>query len=37
VKAKFAAHEYPRIVAFADRLPMTATGKVLRRESRSLG
>jgi acetyl-CoA synthetase len=37
VKVKLAAHEYPRIVAFADSLPMTATGKVLRRELRALG
>ena len=37
VKVKLAAHEYPRIVAFTDSLPMTATGKVLRRELRKLG
>jgi acetyl-CoA synthetase len=37
VKVKLAAHEYPRIVQFADSLPMTATGKVLRRELRKLG
>ncbi|HWW46871.1 MAG TPA: acyl-CoA synthetase [Xanthobacteraceae bacterium] len=37
VKVKLAAHEYPRIVQFADNLPMTATGKVLRRELRALG
>ena len=37
VKVKLAAHEYPRFVQFADSLPMTATGKVLRRELRSLG
>jgi acetyl-CoA synthetase len=37
VKVQLAAHEYPRIVQFAESLPMTATGKVLRRELRALG
>ena len=37
VKVQLAAHEYPRHVQFADSLPMTATGKVLRRELRALG
>ena len=37
VKAQLAAHEYPRFVQFTDSLPMTATGKVLRRELRALG
>ena len=37
VKVKLAAHEYPRQVEFAESLPMTATGKVLRRELRSRG
>jgi acetyl-CoA synthetase len=37
VKVQLAAHEYPRFVQFADTLPMTATGKVLRRELRGLG
>jgi len=37
VKVQLAAHEYPRYVQFADSLPMTATGKVLRRELRALG
>jgi acetyl-CoA synthetase len=37
VKVKLAAHEYPRHVAFTDSLPMTATGKVLRRELRARG
>ena len=27
-----AAFKYPRIVAFVDNLPMTATGKILKRE-----
>ena len=37
VKVQLAAHEYPRFVQFADSLPMTATGKVMRRELRALG
>jgi acetyl-CoA synthetase len=37
VKVQLAAHEYPRHIAFTDTLPMTATGKVLRRELRVLG
>jgi acetyl-CoA synthetase len=37
VKVQLAAHEYPRFVQFAESLPMTATGKVLRRELRGLG
>lgn len=37
VKVQLAAHEYPRHVQFTDALPMTATGKVLRRELRTLG
>jgi long-chain acyl-CoA synthetase len=31
-KKQFAAYKYPRIVEFADTLPMTATGKILKRE-----
>jgi len=34
VKTRLAAHEYPRQVAFVDSLPMTATGKIMRRELR---
>ncbi|MFG1320804.1 AMP-binding protein [Xanthobacter autotrophicus] len=37
VKTRLSAHEYPRHVAFADTLPMTATGKILRRELRARG
>jgi acetyl-CoA synthetase len=37
VKVRLAAHEYPRQVEFTDSLPMTATGKVLRRELRARG
>ncbi|MEP6814459.1 MAG: long-chain fatty acid--CoA ligase [Marmoricola sp.] len=31
-KEQMAAYKYPRIVEFADTLPMTATGKILKRE-----
>jgi len=31
VKARLSAHEYPREVAFIDDMPMTTTGKVIRR------
>jgi long-chain acyl-CoA synthetase len=31
-KEQMAAYKYPRIVAFVDSLPMTATGKILKRE-----
>jgi len=31
VKTRLSAHEYPREVAFIDDLPMTTTGKVIRR------
>ncbi len=34
VKARLAAHEYPREVAFVDALPLTTTGKIIRRELR---
>jgi acetyl-CoA synthetase len=37
VKARLAAHEYPRLVEFIDALPMTTTGKVIRRELRRRG
>lgn len=35
VKRRLAAHEYPRIVEYRAELPMTATGKVMRRLLRS--
>ncbi len=35
VKTKLAAHEYPRAVEFVDSLPMTTTGKIMRRELRA--
>jgi acetyl-CoA synthetase len=31
VKTRLAAHEYPREIAFLDQLPMTTTGKIIRR------
>ncbi len=34
VKTRLAAHEYPREIAFVDALPMTTTGKIIRRELR---
>ncbi|CAB3773143.1 acyl-CoA synthetase [Paraburkholderia humisilvae] len=34
VKTRLAAHEYPRIIHFVDDLPLTATGKMIRRELR---
>jgi acetyl-CoA synthetase len=32
VKARLAAHEYPREIEFVDELPMTATGKIMRKK-----
>jgi acetyl-CoA synthetase len=37
VRVRLAAHEYPRQIAFLDALPLTVTGKVLRRELRQRG
>jgi len=31
VRDRLAAHEYPREIAFVTELPMTATGKIMRR------
>jgi acetyl-CoA synthetase len=31
VRTRLSAHEYPREVAFIDELPMTSTGKIIRR------
>ncbi|NBM20638.1 long-chain fatty acid--CoA ligase [Streptomyces sp. GC420] len=31
-KERMAAHKYPRIIEFRDTLPMTSTGKILKRE-----
>ena len=35
VRSRLAAHEYPRIVEFVRELPLTATGKIIRRALRS--
>ena len=37
VRTRLSAHEYPREVAFIDRLPLTTSGKVIRRELRDRG
>jgi acetyl-CoA synthetase len=37
VKSRLSAHEYPREVAFIDEMPMTTTGKVIRRLLRGRG
>ncbi len=34
VKVKLAAHEYPRIIEFVEELPMTTTGKIIRKNLR---
>ena len=34
VKTRLAAHEYPREIAFVESLPMTTTGKIIRRALR---
>ena len=31
-KDQMASYKYPRVVQFVDELPMTATGKILKRE-----
>lgn len=36
VKTRLAAHEYPREVEFIDELPLTATGKIMRKELRKV-
>jgi acetyl-CoA synthetase len=36
VRDRLAAHEYPREIEFVEKLPMTATGKIIRRELREL-
>lgn len=37
VRTRLAAHEFPRAVEFVDSLPMTPTGKIIRRELRQRG
>jgi acetyl-CoA synthetase len=36
VRRRLAAHEYPRRIQFVAELPMTATGKIIRRELRKM-
>ena len=36
VRTRVAAHEYPRKIHFLDELPMTTTGKIIRKELRKL-
>ena len=36
VKTRLAAHEYPREIEFVEELPMTATGKIMRRKLKQL-
>ena len=36
VKVRLAAHEYPREIEFVSELPMTATGKIMRKELKKL-
>ncbi|MCC2113128.1 MAG: acyl-CoA synthetase [Hyphomicrobiales bacterium] len=37
VRERLSAHEYPREIEFVDALPMTTTGKIIRRELRERG
>ena len=37
VRERLGAHEYPRTIEYLDALPLTATGKVMRRELRARG
>jgi len=36
VKTRLAAHEYPREIEFVNELPLTATGKIMRRVLKKL-
>jgi acetyl-CoA synthetase len=36
IKNRLAAHEYPREITFIDELPMTATGKIMRKDLRRM-
>lgn len=36
VKVRLAAHEYPREIEFVNELPMTATGKIMRKDLKKL-
>jgi acetyl-CoA synthetase len=35
VKTRLSAHEYPREVEFLNSLPLTATGKIIRKDLRA--
>ena len=37
VRRELSAHEYPREVAFINAMPMTTTGKIIRRALRERG
>ncbi|RXF75535.1 AMP-binding protein [Hansschlegelia zhihuaiae] len=37
VRQRLSHHEYPREIAFVDQLPLTTTGKIIRRELRGRG
>jgi acetyl-CoA synthetase len=37
VRERLSAHEYPREIEFTDELPMTTTGKIIRRLLRERG
>ena len=37
VRTRLSAHEYPREIAFVEELPLTTTGKVVRRVLRERG
>ena len=37
VRTRLSAHEYPREISFIDEMPMTTTGKVIRRILRDRG
>ncbi len=36
IRKRLAAHEYPREIEFVDELPMTATGKIIRKKLREI-
>ena len=36
VKIRLAAHEYPREIEFINELPMTTTGKIMRKELKTV-
>ena len=36
VRERVAVHEYPRVVHFVDELPMTTTGKIIRKQLRQI-